>query len=91
MLLQVDAASAEKLHILFTIHLMQSCAGVISGPPPCTLSARTVATITTTSGTNPEDRHLMLKPLTTHREVEAGFCDYKSCLFVVIFIGFGPC
>lgn len=31
------------------------------GPPPCIFRARTVATNTTTLGTRPEARHLMLK------------------------------
>lgn len=31
------------------------------GPPPCIFRARTVATSTTTSGFNPDVRHLMLK------------------------------
>ncbi|KAF4508274.1 hypothetical protein G6O67_004679 [Ophiocordyceps sinensis] len=35
--------------------------GAIRGPPPWTLSARTVATTTTTSGARPDVRHLMLK------------------------------
>lgn len=38
-----------------------SRAGLTLGPPPCIFRARTVATSTTTLGTKPEARHLMLK------------------------------
>ena len=55
-----------------------------SGPPPCTFNARTVATITITSGTKPLDLHLILMNLSPPmvKSKPASVTTYPSCSFL---------
>ncbi len=55
---QVAGALFQKLEVLLGVLLGSGAPGVTFGPPPCILSARTVATRTETFGVRPDRRVL---------------------------------
>lgn len=62
------------------------------GPPPCILSARTVATMTTALGASPLARHLMLKNFSIPMSAPKPACENEwrwgwgggACVFVCV-------